>query len=378
MNKLITLLLLCLLMISSNVYSQNIDIIQILKEDVCECTLQQVKNRNAVSKSILENCLHSKIDSYPEMFKITLDNEKFINQNKSDKNYSINLDRLNAFIAGHQKYFINHCESYYWYASRLRENLLSSYRPIAIEKTLKNLTKKVKRKKKENFQQYLLERAKIYMSTGLYDKAQSDLKLILNENSSHEEAFFHLAWTYELKHTYIVAKNLYIQLIKKNNSFDAILGLECVNRKINEKYESSLPQDLKDEKNQPQNSSIKSIDRLEIPPVPRVCNGLKDIKKIKNCFSSYMKQLINYKLQPIIEFYDNIKPGVQRIFVLFKVSNEGFITNIKIRGVDPYLANEITRIVSSVPPMKPGTQDGEPVEVLYSLPITFKVVNTGN
>ena len=40
---------------------------------------------------------------------------------------------------------------------------------------------------------------------------------------------------------------------------------------------------------------------------------------------------------------------------------------------DPYLDKEAVRVVKSMPRWIPGTQDGKPVNVEYTLPITFKL-----
>lgn len=351
--------------------------IEILKEDVCECTFEQINNQSNVNGSVLENCLNKKIASYPEMFKITLANENFILQNEPGKKYIISLDNLNSFLAGHQKYFINHCEPYYWYASRLRENILLSFRDNKVEETLKKLNKKINRKSNEDNLEYYLQRAKIYMATGLYDDAKNDLKQILRQKSDHQEALYYLAWSYELSLDYLVAKNLYIKLIKNNNHFDAILGLECVNRKLVEKYDMDDKNTLViDESASDEKVSVKPEKRVEVPPIPRSCYGVKGNEKIKQCFSSHFKQYIVSNFQPVIDTY-NFDSGVYRIYTRFKVSNKGFITDVQVKynGEDPYIINEVTRIISSFPPLKPGTINGRPVGVLYSFPLAFEIHN---
>ena len=53
---------------------------------------------------------------------------------------------------------------------------------------------------------------------------------------------------------------------------------------------------------------------------------------------------------------------------------QGSISNIRVtKSVDPYLDKEAVRVVKSMPRWTPGTQDGKPVSVEYTLPITFKL-----
>ncbi len=60
------------------------------------------------------------------------------------------------------------------------------------------------------------------------------------------------------------------------------------------------------------------------------------------------------------------------IYVRFIVNNSGKVDNAQIvRGVAPLLDDEALRVVNSLPDFKPGTQNGKPVNVWYSVPIHF-------
>lgn len=62
------------------------------------------------------------------------------------------------------------------------------------------------------------------------------------------------------------------------------------------------------------------------------------------------------------------------VFVKFVVSKTGKVTDAKIaRGVDPSLDKEAVRIVESMPKWSPGKQNGEAVDVNYTIPVNFKL-----
>lgn len=65
--------------------------------------------------------------------------------------------------------------------------------------------------------------------------------------------------------------------------------------------------------------------------------------------------------------------GIQgKVYVTFVVTKDGSIANTKIaRGVDPALDKEALRVVNSLPKWKPGKQQGEAVNVSYTVPINF-------
>ncbi len=61
-----------------------------------------------------------------------------------------------------------------------------------------------------------------------------------------------------------------------------------------------------------------------------------------------------------------------RVFVQFIISATGQVTNVEIaRGADPHLDREAVRVVRTIPAWKPGTQRGQPVPVIYIIPISF-------
>jgi len=68
------------------------------------------------------------------------------------------------------------------------------------------------------------------------------------------------------------------------------------------------------------------------------------------------------------------KKGIQgRVSVLLVIDKDGKITNVKMRGPDPLLEEEAKRIMLRLPQMKAGVHKGEKVNVVFSIPITFKV-----
>ena len=56
------------------------------------------------------------------------------------------------------------------------------------------------------------------------------------------------------------------------------------------------------------------------------------------------------------------------------VSKTGAIENVKVlRGRHPALDKEALRVVKSMPKWQPGRNNGQPVKVTYTLPVTFRL-----
>ncbi|MCH5221857.1 MAG: energy transducer TonB [Muribaculaceae bacterium] len=67
--------------------------------------------------------------------------------------------------------------------------------------------------------------------------------------------------------------------------------------------------------------------------------------------------------------------GVQgRVVVEFVVGKDGSISNVRVvRPRHPALDKEALRVVKAMPKWMPGRNNGQPVKVTYTLPVTFKL-----
>ena len=63
-----------------------------------------------------------------------------------------------------------------------------------------------------------------------------------------------------------------------------------------------------------------------------------------------------------------------RVIVTFIVQKDGSVTHAKIaKSIDPELDDEALRVVKGMPKWTPGTQNGKPVNVKYSVPVKFSL-----
>lgn len=63
-----------------------------------------------------------------------------------------------------------------------------------------------------------------------------------------------------------------------------------------------------------------------------------------------------------------------RVIIAFVIQKDGSVTNARIvKSVDPELDAEALRIVKAMPNWTPGTQDGKPVNVRYTIPVVFSL-----
>ncbi len=113
---------------------------------------------------------------------------------------------------------------------------------------------------------------------------------------------------------------------------------------------------------------------IEEVPIYPGCEDMPDRETKKNCMSekvmAYVQRNFNTELATDLGL-----EGRQRINVQFKINKYGDVCEVRARAPHPRLEEEAVNLVSGLPKMKPGMQRGEPVGVIYALPILFQVEN---
>ncbi len=110
---------------------------------------------------------------------------------------------------------------------------------------------------------------------------------------------------------------------------------------------------------------------IEDAPVFPGCKGSKAEKK--KCLQEKIKKHVTKKYNVDLANELGLDPGKKKVYVLFKISKTGAITDVRARGPHKRLENEAARVVKLLPKMIPGKQRGRAVGVKYTLPITLLV-----
>ncbi|MDX5585530.1 MAG: energy transducer TonB [Aureibaculum sp.] len=110
---------------------------------------------------------------------------------------------------------------------------------------------------------------------------------------------------------------------------------------------------------------------IEDAPVFPGCKGSKADKK--KCLQDKIRKHVMKKYNVDLANELGLDPGKKKVYVLFKISKTGAITDVRARGPHKRLENEASRVVKLLPKMIPGKQRGRAVGVKYTLPITLLV-----
>jgi len=124
---------------------------------------------------------------------------------------------------------------------------------------------------------------------------------------------------------------------------------------------------------QPENKKKYFANTVEFVPIFPGCEALQTNKERVACFSSKIKTFIskNFKTEQFSGAIDNGE--VQRIDVQFKIDVSGKVTEVKARSKYQPLEKEAIRVINKLPIITPGKQGDRNVDVLYNVPIVFKM-----
>ena len=122
---------------------------------------------------------------------------------------------------------------------------------------------------------------------------------------------------------------------------------------------------------------LKIKDEIAQPEPPKAVedNKIFEVVEQKPSFPGGDGALMSWLSQNIKYPSIAAEIGVQgRVIVQFVVEKDGSITDVKIaKSVDPSLDKEAARVIKSMPHWIAGRQNGSPVRVRFTVPVTFKL-----
>ncbi|MDA9089796.1 M56 family metallopeptidase [Maribacter arcticus] len=117
------------------------------------------------------------------------------------------------------------------------------------------------------------------------------------------------------------------------------------------------------------------LDSVEVPfavvDEAPIFPGCEDAADKRACFNDKIQLHISKNFSYPKAAQDANIEG--RVSTMFMITSEGVIDNIKMRGPDKLLEDEVERIIKKLPKMSPGKQRGENVNVPFSIPVNFKL-----
>ncbi len=123
---------------------------------------------------------------------------------------------------------------------------------------------------------------------------------------------------------------------------------------------------------EPEDTKPRNIKNVEFVPVFPGCETLGTNAEKIECMSSKINSFINKNFRK--ELLEDLNSNeTHRIFVNFKINSNGFVTDVVANSHNANLKKEAQRVINNLPIMKPGKQGDRNVDVLYTVPIIFKI-----
>ena len=112
----------------------------------------------------------------------------------------------------------------------------------------------------------------------------------------------------------------------------------------------------------------KKVEEKKVEEIFKSVEQMPEVPGAAAALQKYLAPHIQYPPQAA----ENGKEG--KVIVQFVVEKDGHIGEVKIaRGVDKDLDREAMRVCKTLPKFTPGRQNGQPVRVWFTLPVTFKL-----
>jgi len=111
---------------------------------------------------------------------------------------------------------------------------------------------------------------------------------------------------------------------------------------------------------------------IEDAPVYKGCEGLSK-EENKKCFIRSIQKFIIKKFNVDLAQDLGLNSGTHKMFAMFVVDKNGNVVNVKIKAPHVRLKKEVQKIMNRLPKFIPGMQRKVPVNVKFTLPISFRV-----
>lgn len=115
-----------------------------------------------------------------------------------------------------------------------------------------------------------------------------------------------------------------------------------------------------------------SYELVATVPVYPGCDEAGQNQDLKKCMQQSIAEFIVKNFRTDLGSVTGLAGRVQ-IDVQFKVLKTGAVEIMNVRSLHPLLEEEAIRVVELLPKLKPGILRGEPVDVIYGLPIIFEI-----
>jgi len=120
-------------------------------------------------------------------------------------------------------------------------------------------------------------------------------------------------------------------------------------------------------------STAIGFGKVEQTPIFPGCESEKTNEAQKKCFSKSINTFVAQNFDINTTKNIGLTEGKHRIAIQFVINKKGGVSDYKVKAPHKELEKEAIRMIKSLPTMQPGKQKGKAVDVMFQLPIIFKI-----
>ena len=154
---------------------------------------------------------------------------------------------------------------------------------------------------------------------------------------------------------------------------DVLDATDTINDSLAKKNYVTFMKQLEAENQEPEKLDRIPFSVVEVAPVHPDCKLITSDLEQRKCTNDKVARLVNKNFNTNLAKSLDLPSGKKRIFVQCVIDKQGDVKSIVARGPHPKLEEEAIRVLKLLPQFTPGEQDGEVVDVPFSIPIVFQI-----
>lgn len=111
--------------------------------------------------------------------------------------------------------------------------------------------------------------------------------------------------------------------------------------------------------------------KVETPPLAPKCKAKWNNEKKKKCLREFINMHVNRNLDTGLAEQTEVK-GLIQLEIKFVIDKEGNAVNVTATGGPEIINRDAIKVLNTLPKLEPGTINGKPVSVDYTLKVAFR------
>ncbi|WBL27308.1 energy transducer TonB [Zunongwangia sp. HGR-M22] len=119
-----------------------------------------------------------------------------------------------------------------------------------------------------------------------------------------------------------------------------------------------------------ENLHLEAVDKI---PIAEDCDPNASNKELANCFYKSVRNTIMANVDTAIINSQNLEPGLYTAIAKFRINKKGKVDQVNVDFENKKIAKNIKLAVKKIKRLEPAMKDGRAVNIIFSVPVKFKI-----